>query len=147
MFAGTGFSTFHLPSPLNTLTIGICMDLNPQSDDWSLRDGPYELAQHCVATKSNVLLMLNAWLDSQADTEETCDWQTLNYWAARLRPLWCESNDGHDTSDDRDTTTVVMCNRAGHDEGMHDVEFTILQADREGLPQISLLRVLLLCFG
>jgi protein N-terminal amidase len=116
VLAGTGFATFHLPSPLNTLTLGLCMDLNPQTTSWSMEEGPYELAQHCLDTKSNVLLLLNAWLDSAAEIEEDSDWQTLNYWAARLRPLWHSSSD-QGLSVANNATSVVICNRAGTEEG------------------------------
>ncbi len=65
------------------------------------------------------------------------DWQTLNYWLSRLRPLWKkevdphdESNSDSDDSDDGKTpahqstnedrskrTIVVICNRCGDDKG------------------------------
>ena len=110
MFAlGTGFATYSLPHPLHTMALGICMDLNAQPPaDWTIEDGPYELADHCIETKANILLILNAWLDSgMIDADK--DWQTLNYWAARLRPLWArtealareedESSDDYSDSD------------------------------------------------
>ncbi|CAA7263962.1 unnamed protein product [Cyclocybe aegerita] len=123
---GDGFKTFHLPSPLNTVCLGICMDLNPRSP-WTLGGGPYELADHCVAQNANVLILLNAWLDSKTEVEETSDWSTLNYWASRLRPLWTngrgddEDEDGGDTQadlgsqDEGKETIVVVCNRCGEE--------------------------------
>ena len=56
---GTGFTTFHLPPPLNTVSLGICMDLNVQPpavwDD--LDGGPYELAAYCAARRTRVLVL------------------------------------------------------------------------------------------
>lgn len=108
------------------------MDLNPQIPDWSLAHGPYEIADHCISKKSNILVLLNAWLDSGKEPEETHDWSTLNYWAARTKPLW--SNGTHDDDDDSDfsgeeqdaseqplvpanETIVIVCNRTGQENG------------------------------
>ncbi|KAI0050415.1 carbon-nitrogen hydrolase [Auriscalpium vulgare] len=119
---GTGFATYHLPPPLGTVTVGICMDLNSFLPDqhWAI-DGPYEIAQHCIDTDTNVLLLLNAWLDSQEDQDSDEDWPTLNFWAARLRPLWNtvdEPSDGVDVPGSHaPTTTVVICNRTGDENG------------------------------
>jgi protein N-terminal amidase len=77
------------------------MDLNPQIDNWRLSEAPYELASHCISNKANVLILLNAWLDSEKDQNEAYDWSTLNYWAARLQPLW--ANDEENRSDDHDS--------------------------------------------
>ncbi len=91
MSAGTGFTTFHLPPPLNSVSLGICMDLNTQPPAvWDLARGPYEVAEYCVAQRTNLLILLNAWLDSKEDPEEDIDWRTINYWALRLRPLWAK---------------------------------------------------------
>ncbi|OBZ71514.1 Protein N-terminal amidase [Grifola frondosa] len=57
---------------------------------WDIDEGPYEVADYCIAKKTNLLILLNAWLDSGAEPEKNTDWQTLNYWAARLRPLWAK---------------------------------------------------------
>nr|VWP01175.1 YTH domain-containing protein [Ganoderma boninense] len=89
--AGTGFTTFLLPPPLNTVSLGICMDLNVQPPAvWDLTLGPYEVAEYCAAQRTNLLVLLNAWLDSKEDPEEDIDWDTINYWALRLRPLWAK---------------------------------------------------------
>jgi len=108
------------------------MDLNPQIGDWTRHDGPYELASHCLSNKANVLILLNAWLDSGNDLEESFDWGTLNYWAARLQPLW--ASDEEDRSGDYDLesegpldeseskgkeTIVVVCNRSGKENGKY----------------------------
>lgn len=120
--AGSGFGHFSLPSPLGSLSLGICMDLNPDrlATAWSLEDGPYEVADHCVRTKTNVLLLLNSWLLSpQASTpveDDDNDWDTLEYWAARLRPLWVE-DPGRDLSLEPRETVVVVCNRSGEENG------------------------------
>lgn len=127
-FQGTGFATFTLPSPLHTITLGICMDLNPQVPDWTRADGPYEIADHCISTKSNILILLNAWLDSKEEPNETHDWSTLNYWALRTRPLWSNRSDSDSSSSEegQDTSTsdppsnetlVIICNRTGHENG------------------------------
>ena len=131
---GTGFATFTLPSPLQTITLGICMDLNPQIPEWTRAHGPYEIADHCISTKSNILILLNAWLDSQKEPEETHDWSTLNYWALRTRPLWSNGSDSDSSSseEEQDTSTsdppinetlVVVCNRTGHENGQPNSVF------------------------
>lgn len=106
------------------------MDLNPQTPDWTSAQGPYELADHCIAKNSNLLILLNAWLDSGEDLDQKHDWKTLNYWAARTKPLW--SNRIHDDDDDSSSeeqdpseqppasdseTFVVICNRTGQENG------------------------------
>jgi protein N-terminal amidase len=99
------------------------MDLNPQAPAWTLEGGPYELADHCLRTDSRVLLLLNAWLDSRTEPDDEQDWQTLNYWAARLGPLWTargvgeHERTGTDHSEGADGTVVVVCNRSGEEDG------------------------------
>ncbi|KDR82967.1 hypothetical protein GALMADRAFT_151975 [Galerina marginata CBS 339.88] len=124
--AGDGFSTFNLPSPIHTMSLGICMDLNPQIEEWTSAKGPYEIADYCISKKANVLVLLNAWLDSGAETDEDYDWQTLNYWAARTRPLWTDGKDQpdspiedekHDATQQGDETIVIVCNRSGEENG------------------------------
>ncbi|KIP08928.1 hypothetical protein PHLGIDRAFT_23215 [Phlebiopsis gigantea 11061_1 CR5-6] len=122
---GTGFATYQLPHPLHTMVLGICMDLNAQPPAlWTLEDGPYEIAQHCLDKKANVLVLLNAWLDSCREFDDATDWSTLNFWAARLRPLWARSEDIEDEGGDEEEpsqredsepreTTVIICNRTG----------------------------------
>ncbi|KAH9080398.1 carbon-nitrogen hydrolase [Lactarius deliciosus] len=120
---GTGFATFHLPPPLNTVTLAICMDLNPRSP-WTIDGGPYELAGHCLETGSNLLVLLNAWLDSEKEEDRDEDLSTMNYWATLLRPLWYRKGD---EPNDEGTelkkapedveTMVVVCNRSGIENG------------------------------
>jgi len=114
---GTGFATFHLPAPLNTVSLGICMDLNCQPPaDWTLETGPYEIANYCIDQRSDVLILLNAWLDSGRDPESDEDWGVLNYWASRLRPLWArKEEDEVDNSQEGRETVVVVCNRCGEE--------------------------------
>ncbi|KAH9841390.1 carbon-nitrogen hydrolase [Rhodofomes roseus] len=120
---GTGFVTFDLPPPLGTVTLAICMDLNPFPPfQWNLDEGPYELATHCIDTRSNLLILLNAWLDSGNEEDEDMDWQTMNYWAARLRPLWVKpllNGHGDHTRDSHaqpgEDTVVIVCNRCGEE--------------------------------
>lgn len=113
---GTGFVTFSLPPPLNSVSLGICMDLNVQKPlDWETIEGPCEIASYCVAEKSNILLLLNAWLESPEDSGDSHAWTTMNFWAHRLRPLW-EPQEGVSTNDRREIN-VVICNRTGNENG------------------------------
>lgn len=125
--SGTGFATFYLPSPLNTVCLGICMDLNPQIDEWTSARGPYEIADYAVSKGADVVVLLNAWLDSQQEVGEVYDWQTLNYWAARTRPLWTdgqgdkvdlpEEPEEQESQEHGRETIVVVCNRSGSESG------------------------------
>ncbi|KZT11849.1 carbon-nitrogen hydrolase [Laetiporus sulphureus 93-53] len=117
--AGTGFATFSLPKPLNNVSMGICMDLNPQqSVKWSI-EGPYEIADHCISKRSNLLILLNAWLDSGSKADEQKDWYTLQYWASRLKPLWAGSPLSIEgvQGTPADETIVIICNRCGEENG------------------------------
>lgn len=131
------------------------MDLNPQPPaDWTSAEGPYELAEHCVKNNTDILILLNSWLDSgipddgdriaEEDGEEVgereettgSDWHTLNYWAARLWPLWRKDAqrrvgvasagvdgggdvDGNEQGEEKSAheTIVVACNRTGEENG------------------------------
>lgn len=94
---------------------------------WSAEVGPFELADFVEESKSDVLLMSNAWLnsgpldeDASDEDEEDTDWRTLNYWAQRLRPLWAAQNGDTSTSpfEGKAKTVVVMCNRVGEENGI-----------------------------
>ena len=129
---GTGFATFDLPPPLPRVSVGICMDLNtlPENTWTSLEDGPYELASHALEHESKVLILLNNWLLSSEppaeDDDGKHDWNTLQYWATRLRPLWSNdtskkppsvaANDGKEEGEGEETI-VVVCNRSGTENG------------------------------
>jgi protein N-terminal amidase len=107
------------------------MDLNAAPPAmWNYPEGPYELADHCLSQNANTLILLNAWLDSGKDENDDHDWHTINFWAARLRPLWVNSatlnNPTGDLDDPQGTTLntngdaqdnalvrVVICNRTG----------------------------------
>ena len=92
------------------------MDLNVQRPvEWRTLEGPYELASHCVAENSNLLIVLNAWLESPEDIGEDHAWTTMNFWAHRLRPLW-EQPEGTSTKNQR-VMNVVVCNRTGEENG------------------------------
>lgn len=97
------------------------MDLNPfPPADWTLEDGPYEVADYCQFQNTDLLVLLNAWLDPDPGVdEEGPSWSTLQYWVARLRPLWFgEQEEGSITQVETDkTTTVVVCNRTGEENG------------------------------
>lgn len=136
---GTGFATFPLtfpytppdsevpavPSTTLTVSLGICMDLNPHPPN--LGD-EYEMASYCQSTHSDVLILLNAWLDTSMEGNPASegievdeegerdamepDWQTVRFWTGRLRPLWDASASTASDSHLR-TTCVVVCNRTG----------------------------------
>lgn len=104
------------------------MDLNPQSPSWTLDGGPFELADHCMKTGSGLLVLLNAWLDSEEEMDMEEDISTMNYWATLLRPLWFRmGNNGGSGGEDSEPqnipedseTTVVICNRSGTENGEH----------------------------
>lgn len=96
------------------------MDLNVQKpSEWKPIEGPYEIASYCVAENSNLLVLLNAWLESPDDIGEDHAWTTLNFWAHRLRPLW-EQHKGDSVNDQRETN-VVVCNRTGNENGESQV--------------------------
>ncbi|KIJ64615.1 hypothetical protein HYDPIDRAFT_111995 [Hydnomerulius pinastri MD-312] len=145
--AGIGFSTLHLPPPLGPTTIAICNDLNVQKPAvWeSLADGPYELAQHCIRSGTRLLVLLNAWLhpdqgepnqdnkpgrnDLKTDGNESDglepNWQVINYWATRLRPVWANVEEAWTGKDQKGRSEanqdhskellVVLCNRFGNE--------------------------------
>jgi len=114
------------------------MDLNVfPPNNWVLEDGPYELANHVIASETKVLVLLNSWLDSEkgrapldhlatnsAEEEEEeeeeeeaeADWSTSKYWAARLRPLWVSEVPAG--GKEGDETVVVICNRTGKENGI-----------------------------
>jgi protein N-terminal amidase len=149
------------------VALGICMDLNPSiqhpspsppgpvssvsrkrthiwtPNSWSSTNGPFELADYCLEHEVNVLVMVNAWLDSgvvdASGSEEPenleADFHTLNYWANRLRPLWARQQLEADSGEARDgkaaessasssdgeldlrRSIIVMCNRIGEEKG------------------------------
>jgi protein N-terminal amidase len=116
MKLGTGFGQFDLGDPLGRISLGICMDLNPFPPAvWTSREGPYELANFAINHNTRLLIILCAWLDSKAYPDEPWDKQTVDYWLARLLPLWRRTN-GQQAKPD---TVVVICNRAGADGGSY----------------------------
>jgi protein N-terminal amidase len=113
---GTGFVTFELPPPLSRTTIAICMDLNSRTREWSIEDGPYELADYCLANNTRLLVLLNAWLYSPMDDDsDRVAWYTIDYWITRLRPLWEKKENTNLTCCEE--TIVVVCNRSGEEAG------------------------------
>jgi protein N-terminal amidase len=103
------------------------MDLIPQSPSWTIGGGPYELADHCLKTGSGLLILLNAWLDSEEEEDMEEDISTMNYWATLLRPLWCRMGNNGEGGEDAEPqnisedseTIVVICNRSGTENGEH----------------------------
>lgn len=92
------------------------MDINVQKpSEWKSIEGPYEMASYCVAENSNLLILLNAWLESPDDIGDDHAWVTLSFWAERLRPLW-EQREGI-SANDRRGTNVIVCNRTGNENG------------------------------
>jgi len=122
-------STSHLPPPQHTDPQETSPPQSPTqtTSSWTLKEGPYELADYCIAQKTNLLILLDAWLTSEesAHDEEEHDWHNVNYWAARLRPLWVNEGveggfveDGDITEPDvGEETVVVVCNRFGEENG------------------------------
>jgi len=113
------------------------MDLNPQSPSWTIDEGPYEIADHCLKTRSGLLILLNAWLDSEEEEDMEADISTMNYWATLLRPLWYRTgnNNGSNGEDaepqnlsEDSETIVVICNRSGTESGEHPLSIpTVLR--------------------
>lgn len=113
------------PQQYQTTSVAICMDLNPLPPvEWTLRTGPYELADYCRSSerkeRTKLLILLNAWLDSHDNEDSKWDVGTLNYWCARLRPLWDVEHAREPGSESEGAETVVIvCNRCGVDDGMN----------------------------
>ncbi|VDB91918.1 unnamed protein product [Peniophora sp. CBMAI 1063] len=116
---GTSFTTFNLPK-LGRTCVAICMDLNPfpaPDDDPEI----FELADHCIATRARVLVLINAWLRSSSEADggdagtEGEDWDTIRYWAHRLRPLYMG---GSAADGEPSEVLVVVCNRVGSEGGL-----------------------------
>lgn len=111
------------------------MDLNtlPGNTWTSLEDGPYELAEYAVQKNTKLLILLNNWLQSSqppsTHDDGKHDWNTLEYWAMRLRPLWAKDGkakaktvdnsraEGSDKEGEGEETIVVVCNRSGVENG------------------------------
>jgi len=128
-------STSHLPPPQQTESAETSPSHSPTrtTPSWTLKEGPYELADYCVAQKTNLLILLDAWLDSgesaddgdEGGVEGEHDWRNVNYWAARLRPLWVKEGVEGGFAEDGDVletgegeeTVVVVCNRSGEENG------------------------------
>ncbi|KAF8583336.1 carbon-nitrogen hydrolase [Ramaria rubella] len=109
---GSGFGLIDLKPPLGRVSLGICMDLNPSPPAvWTSKDGPYELASFALDNNTRLLVILCAWLDSKEHTDKPWDTQTVNYWIARLLPLWRRMDDKQAEQD----TIVAICNRSGVD--------------------------------
>lgn len=137
---GTGFATFHLPPPLNTVTLGICMDLNPR-EPWTIDEGAYDLADHCLKTGSSLLILLNAWLDSEKEEDRDEDISTMNYWATLLRPLWYRKGDEPNDegaelkkAPEDVETVVVVCNRNGIENGKRSENLKFLRTRETSYP-------------
>ncbi len=109
------------------------MDLNAHPPaDWLTKGRPYEIAEFALSHDANVLILLNAWMDSGTATDQWTDWTVVNFWAARLRPLWDmedldqSTEEGVHASLQGKTdsvqglgkrTIVAICNRTGQENG------------------------------
>ncbi|KAI9568472.1 carbon-nitrogen hydrolase [Boletus coccyginus] len=134
---GPGFTAVDLPLPFGRSAVAICNDLNVDvraGGGWeSIERGPYELAWWCQREGVRVLVLLNAWLKPEdggwRDGLEP-NWEVLNYWAMRLRPLWAKPSKGGDEepdvprqmdvaahANDEREVIVVVCNRCGNERG------------------------------
>jgi protein N-terminal amidase len=92
------------------------MDLNPHPPHlWASSAGPFELADFSRNQNCRLLILLCNWLDSQVDPETSWDIYTINYWIARLRPLW-DAKEGETLEADQERI-VVICNRVGVERG------------------------------
>ncbi|KAI1813534.1 carbon-nitrogen hydrolase [Poronia punctata] len=110
-----GFFNGFIPE-LGTVSMGICMDLNPYlflEDRWNA----FEFASHCLKVKANLIILTMAWLTSEAASDFTlfpdrpC-FRSLAYWIIRLGPLI--------RAESEEETIVVFCNRAGiEDEAVY----------------------------
>jgi protein N-terminal amidase len=63
---GKGFVNFQLitvEGKYLECVVGICMDINPKD----FTSGKYELADHVVKTKADVLVFISNWVDSEKD--------------------------------------------------------------------------------
>jgi len=102
---------------------------------YPLHPDAFEIASYCIANDVKLLVLLDAWLDSSMTGDEMgdpddADWNTLQFWASRLRPLWDKSpsTNGSDSEEEAEEeeqpalggeeTIVVVCNRAGEENGM-----------------------------
>ena len=93
------------------------MDLNPFPPAiWNSLDEsiPHEIAEYVKQQDVPLLVILCAWMDSGVDHLQEWDPKTLEFWLARLRPLWQTSND----KPFRNETIVVLCNKCGSEGGM-----------------------------
>ncbi|KAJ7069451.1 hypothetical protein C8F01DRAFT_1112787 [Mycena amicta] len=158
---GNGFATFTIPLRTGTsqsarVSVGICMDLNAAPPyDWTTEEGPYELADYALSQQADLLLLLNAWLDSREEVEHEYDLSTLSFWSQRLRPLWtrnsgaagAESDARHEstsTSSDSDRDTLVaICNRGGSENETKYAGCSAVFRMRRGAGEKGILRAVL----
>jgi protein N-terminal amidase len=98
------------------------MDLNPLPENLTW-PAPCELASFALSNRSQILVILCAWLDSKEDPRSAWDTTTIQFWIERLLPLWSKSSpdlrpmNGMEVPDDHDETIVVICNRSGLERG------------------------------
>ena len=136
---GNGFAHYELSSsPLQSIALGICMDLNPHPPT---TDGDLplvcELAEFAIQKSARILVVLCAWQNSSDPPDSQWDMTNIGYWAERVRPLWelpgtsvdlagaslhhlpLDSGTTSETPEiveDR-KTIVVICNRTGIERG------------------------------
>lgn len=84
---GNGFSTFTLKTTAGQelkCTLAICMDINPKD----FTSGKCELGDYLLQSKSDVLVFVTNWVDSERDVIHKNDIAaTYQYWIQRLAPV------------------------------------------------------------
>lgn len=133
------------------------MDLNAQPPaDWKTRGPPYEVAEYALEEDVDVVVMLNAWLDSgvkhyeskhsddgevmkemkadwgreeedENDFDDIFDWTTVEFWATRLKPLWVQG--GASSLLQHDTTQVHL---SGSDSSAKEQEESKDEEETQG---------------
>ncbi|KAI9568475.1 carbon-nitrogen hydrolase [Boletus coccyginus] len=184
---GPGFTALDLPLPFGRTAVAICNDLNVDvraGGGWeSIERGPYELAWWCQREGVRVLVLLNAWLkpedggmegvegNNRGDRDQVVsagengedalepNWEVLNYWAMRLRPLWAKPSKGgnekpevprqSETStdvaaqaNDEREVIVAVCNRCGNERGKTFAGSSAMFSMRRGSGKPGLLHVM-----
>ncbi|KAI9760219.1 MAG: hypothetical protein M4579_001835 [Chaenotheca gracillima] len=155
---------------LGKISMGICMDINPQkfTAPWD----SYEFSNHALAASSDLIILTMAWLSSPASDPSSGlsppsppepsdpslpNIDTLSYWLARLKPFieapapvpasspsqllsTTESELGPGTPDD---LIIAICNRAGAETtAQYAGTSTVLSLSRDGKGKVRILGVL-----
>ncbi|PHH73216.1 hypothetical protein CDD80_3948 [Ophiocordyceps camponoti-rufipedis] len=105
-----GFYDGFIPG-LGSVSIGICMDLNPYKFEapWNA----FEFATHILDSDSNLVIMSMAWSTNEERSifsrqPNEPDMETLMYWVTRMEPLI--------RSENKHEIIVIFCNRTGTED-------------------------------